>query len=191
MRVKINRLGAIAATLFCLTTTSAGQSNARYKELPKFHEVNAGLYRGAQPKAGGLERLAQLGIKTIVDLRSAGDRARSEEREAHKLGLRYFNVPLKWYGRPKDEQVERVLEIINRPENQPVFVHCGHGRDRTGLIVAVYRITHDGLTGTQAKSEAKRFGMYWWKFGLKNYIEDYYRRRTQPPAGDLAPVGIN
>jgi hypothetical protein len=63
MRVKINRLGAIAATLLCLTTTSAGQSNARYKELPKFHEINAGLYHGAQPKAGGLKRLAQLGIK--------------------------------------------------------------------------------------------------------------------------------
>jgi tyrosine-protein phosphatase SIW14 len=191
MRIKITRLGAIAATLFCLTTTSAGQSDARYKELPKFREVNARLYRGAQPKAGGLERLAQLGIKTIVDLRSAGDRARSEGREAHRLGLRYFNVPLKWYGRPKDEQVERVLEIINRPENQPVFVHCGHGRDRTGLIVAVYRITHDGLTGTQAKAEAKRFGMYWWKIGLKNYIEDYYRRWTQPPAVDLAPADDN
>jgi tyrosine-protein phosphatase SIW14 len=191
MRIKITRLGAIAATLLCLTTTSAGQSNARYKELPKFHEINARLYRGAQPKAGGLERLAQLGIKTIVDLRSAGDRARSEGREAYRLGLRYFNVPLKWYGSPKDEQVERVLEIINRPENQPVFVHCGHGRDRTGLIVAVYRITHDGLTGTQAKLEAKRFGMYWWKFGLKNYITDYYRRWTQPPAGDLAPAEDN
>ena len=189
MRVTIDQLATITAALFCLTTTGAGQHNARYKELPKFHEVNARLYRGAQPKTGGLKLLAQLGIKTIVDLRSAGDRARSEEREAHALGLRYFNVPLKWYGRPKDVQVERVLEIINRPENQPVFVHCGHGRDRTGLIVAVYRITNDGLTGTQAKTEAKRFGMFWWKFGLKNYITDYYRRRTQPPARNLSPAG--
>lgn len=188
MRIKITRLGAIVAAIFCLTTVSAGQSNARYKELPRFHEVSPTLYRGAQPKAGGLKRLAQLGIKTIVDLRSAGERARSEEQEAHGLGLRYFNVPLKWYGRPKDEQVERVLEIINRAENQPVFVHCGHGRDRTGLIVALYRITHDGLTGRQAKSEARRFGMFWWKFGLKDYIEDYYRRRIQPPALDLAPA---
>jgi protein tyrosine/serine phosphatase len=191
MRVKINRFGAIAAAFVCLTATAAGQSDARYKELPKFHEINAGLYRGAQPKAGGLKRLAQLGIKTIVDLRSAGDRARSEEREAHGLGLRYFNVPFKWYGRPTDKQVERVLEIINRPENQPVFVHCGHGVDRTGLIVAVYRITQEGFTSTQAKSEAKRFGMHWWKIGLKNYITEYYLRRTQPPARDLAPAGVN
>lgn len=188
MRVRVSRFGAVAAALVCLTATSAGQSPARYKELPKFHQINAGLYRGAQPKDGGLKRLAQLGIKTIVDLRASGDRARAEELEARGLGLRYFNVPFRWYGRPKDEQVERVLEIISRPENQPVFVHCGHGVDRTGLIVAIYRITQEGYTSKQAKSEANRFGMHWWKIGLKNYIRDYYRRRSQRPSETLAPV---
>jgi protein tyrosine phosphatase (PTP) superfamily phosphohydrolase (DUF442 family) len=187
MRVRLSKFIAVAIAIVCLAGTGVAQSEAGYKGLPKFHKVNAGLYRGAQPKSEGLRRLAELGIKTVVDLRRAGDRARAKEREAHALGLRYYNVPLKWYGRPKDEQVKRVLEIINAPENQPVFVHCAHGVDRTGLIVAVYRIAQDGWTSAQAKREAKRFGMHWWKFGLKNYIRDYYKRLSRGTGETLTP----
>lgn len=191
MRVKLSRFGAVAAALICLAATGVAQSEARYKGLPEFHQVNANLYRGAQPKQGGLRRLAELGIKTIVDLRGAGDRARAEEHEARALGLRYYNAPISWHGRPQDEQVERVLRIITAPENQPVFVHCAHGVDRTGLIVAIYRVARDGWTSAQAKAEAKRFGMHWWKFGLKDYIHDYYRRRTQSAGKILTPLNVD
>lgn len=161
----------LALTIFALP--SVAQVNARYKELPKFHQVSPHLFRGAQPKQDGLQRLAQLGIKTIVNLRGADDRTRAEEREAQSLGLRYYNVPIRWYGRPKDEQVERVLSIVSAPENQPVFVHCRRGADRTGTIVAIYRMLNDSWTSEQAKEEADRYGMRWWRFGMKDYISDY------------------
>ena len=190
MRFTISNFGAVVVVLVCLATPVAAQSQEKYKELPKFHKVTSVLYRGAQPKAGGLGRLAELGIKTIVDLRGAGDRAREQELEALELGLQYFNVPMKWYGRPTDNQVERVMKIINTPKNHPVFVHCSHGVDRTGVIVAVYRIVQEGWTGAQAKAEAKRFGMHWWKFKLRDYIGDYYRRHSQHDNEALAPAKI-
>ena len=159
----------------CFALSLAGQNNSN-KELPNFHQVNSQLYRGAQPKSDGIKRLAQMGVKTIVNLREANGQARAEEAEARAAGLRYFNIPLREWGRPTDEQVERVLRILNSSENQPVFVHCRLGADRTGLVVAIYRITHDGWTGERAKAEAKKYGMHPWELGMKDYIRDFARR---------------
>lgn len=169
----------LVATLVCFASASLAQTDSKYEELPNFHQVNENLYRGAQPRPGGLQRLARLGVKTIVNLRDDDSRARAEGIEARAVGLRYFNLPMGNFGRPAEEQVERVLAVINARENQPVFVHCKRGADRTGTIVAIYRIEHDGWTSAQAKSEAKRYGMAIWQIGMKRYIEDHYRRRQR------------
>lgn len=192
MNPRTNRFtaGVIALALLVSATTTAhsqatqtGQTErtsrtSRYEELPNFHQVTAQLYRGAQPRRDGIKQLAALGIKTVINLRAADDDARTEERAAVALGLRYFNVPMSDFGRPTDAQVERVMQIIDAPENQPVFVHCKRGADRTGTIFAVYRITHDGWTSGQAKAEANRYGMRPWQFEMKDYITDYYTART-------------
>lgn len=186
MKERFSRFILIAGALFCFAPVGIAQSEFEYKELPNFHRVNDRLYRGAQPKRGGIRRLAQLGIKTVVNLRADDERSQAEEQEARAAGLRYFNVPFERLGRPTDEQVERVLSIINKPENQPVLVHCQRGADRTGAIIAVYHIEHDGWTSERAKAEANRYGMRWWQRGKKNYIHDYYRCRLQRTAVALA-----
>ncbi|MBC7931080.1 MAG: tyrosine-protein phosphatase [Rubrivivax sp.] len=209
MKERFSRCIAVTVALFCMASVGLAQSEPKYKELPNFHQVNERLYRGAQPKRGGISRLAQLGIKTIVNLRPDDERSQAEEQEARAAGLRYFNMsvekvtpvgalksladlrhfntPFNSLGRPTDEQVERVLAIINAPENQPVFVHCKRGADRTGTIIAIYRIEHDGWTSERAKAEANRYGMAWWERGKKDYIRDYYRRRLQRTVTDFAP----
>lgn len=178
-------LAAVAVSLFSSVSSvqngtrvaaqsaATQQSVATRGELPNFHQVNERLYRGAQPKSGGIERLAALGIKTIVNLRGDDERTLEEEAEARAAGLRYFHVPMRWYGRPSDAQVKRVLAIINSPENQPVFLHCRRGADRTGTIIAVYRIRHDGWTSARAQQEANRYGMRRWRLGMRDYIQDY------------------
>ena len=75
-----------------------------------------------------------------------------------------------------------MLDVINAPENQPVFVHCRLGQDRTGTIIACYRITHDGWNAADARKEAKTRGMSWTQIGMKNYIDDFYQRRQKLPA---------
>ena len=171
----------------CFALSLAGQ-NKTHEELPNFHEVNSQLYRGAQPKSGGIKRLGQMGVKTIVNLRSADESTRNEEAEARAAGLRYINIPFREFGRPTDEQVERVLNILNDSDNQPVFVHCRLGADRTGLVVAIYRITHDGWTSEKAKAEAKKYGMHPWEMAMKQYIRDYYVRLEKlKPRAAAAP----
>lgn len=177
MRTRSARILAVVSALALFAAPSFTQENTRLKDLPNFHRVNGSLFRGGQPKPGGFELLSQLGIKTVVNLRDDDDREAREEFDVEQAGLRYFNVPLKRLGRPNDREIEEVLYVINNPNNQPVFVHCAHGADRTGVVIAVYRITIDGWTGDQAKAEAKRYGLKPWQLGKKDYIQDYYKRQ--------------
>jgi tyrosine-protein phosphatase SIW14 len=165
-----------AALLATLAFATPAQIEPRYTELPNFHQVNPRLYRGGQPKVGGLQKLKELGVKTIVNLRGEDAHALAESEEARSLGLNYYSISLPEFSKPKDEEVERVLGIINTPENQPIFIHCHHGKDRTGTIVACYRISHDGWTAEQAKDEAHRYGLGWIEIGMKRYIDNYYVR---------------
>jgi tyrosine-protein phosphatase SIW14 len=169
-------------TLVLLASAVQPQGPSDRDRLPNFHQVNDKLYRGAQPKAPGLQELAKLGIKTVVNLSGPGEGAGVEETQTRNQGLRYFNVPLKRSGRPRDADILRILSILNTPEYQPVFVHCKEGVDRTGTVVAVYRIAHDGWTSHEARAEADRYGMHDWAAGMKNYIHDFYLRHTKPKA---------
>jgi tyrosine-protein phosphatase SIW14 len=173
----------MASVLVVAFALNALAQEARYAELPNFHQVNSQLYRGAQPKAGGLQRLKGIGIKTIVNLRGEDDQARAEGNAARALGLRYYSVSLPGFSGPKDREVQQVLDIISAPDNQPVFVHCRRGEDRTGTIIACYRITHDGWNAAQAKKEAESLGMSWTQLGMKRYIDKFYRQRQTPGVG--------
>ena len=129
--------------------------------------------------AGGLQTLKEIGIRTIVNLRHDAAQTRAEGHEARRLGLRYFSVPLPDLSLPQDKVVRQVFELINSAENHPVFVHCHHGKDRTGTIIACYRISHDGWTVTEARKEAEKLGMSWTQLRMKRYIDKFYQRNQK------------
>ena len=177
-RVVASRVIAAAVLLTLLAAAGLAQESPRYAELPNFHKVSDRLYRGAQPRAGGVKKLAEIGIKTIINLRGADELTRAEEAEAKAAGLSYFNISMPGLSRPTDEQIARVMAIIDAEASSPVFIHCKRGSDRTGTVVALYRISHHDWTADQAMKEAKRHGMSWMEFGMKDYVSDYYRDRN-------------
>jgi tyrosine-protein phosphatase SIW14 len=179
VKLKVIYCPAAVLTLALFTAAAQPQERSDHRKLPNFHQVNSKLYRGAQPKKGEFQEIANLGIKTVVNLLGKGEGLLQEEQEVRVKGLRYFNVPFERAGHPHDADIERVLSIINTPEYQPVFVHCKQGADRTGTVIAIYRITHDGWTSKEANEEANRYGMHQWAMGMKNYIHDFYLRHTQ------------
>src|SRR5262245_15869870 len=180
MRIQMisrTRSRAASAVLFAvvlLGPAAFGQNQPSYGELPNFYRVNEHLFRGGQPGPGGIKRLSDLGVKAIINLRGEDDVSRAEEKEAARANIRYFSVPMAGIGRPTNAELGLGMAIIAAPENCPVFVHCRRGSDRTGTVVACYRISHDRWDGQRATAEAKKFGMSWIESGMKGYIADYY-----------------
>jgi tyrosine-protein phosphatase SIW14 len=155
--------------------------------ISNFHRVNDDLFRGGQPSHLGLEHLKRVGIKTIINLRMPEDRWVAEEAEARAQGINYTNVPMRGWGRPTDEQVAKALSLIETSPS-PVFIHCKRGCDRTGTVIACYRIKHDLWTGRQALSEAGQRGMSKWEFGMKNFVLDFDRlHKDKWPASGIDP----
>jgi protein tyrosine/serine phosphatase len=145
--------------------------------LPNLHRVNLLLYRSAQPTKEGFVFLGtkpslangDRAIKTVVSLRAFNDDA---PLIPAGLPLRLEQIWFRtWH--PEDEDVVKFLRIATTPALQPVLVHCQHGSDRTGTMVAIYRIAFDGWTKAQATSEMINggFGFHPMWQNLLRYIE--------------------
>ena len=194
-----------AAEVPALSTDSAVAAPARDPRwatpiqkpgLPNLYKVSDDLYRGAQPDAEGFKQLAEMGVKTVVNLRSF----HSDGPLMGDVALGYERIYVKaWHA--EDEDLVKFLRIVTDRSKTPVFVHCQHGADRTGMMVAVYRIVVQGWSKEDAIKEMTEGGFGWhplWD-NLRRHIEnldvDAIRREAglsgkeaQGDAADAAPA---
>ncbi|MBZ5654802.1 MAG: dual specificity protein phosphatase family protein [Acidobacteriia bacterium] len=120
-----------------------------------FGEVTPALFRGAQPTHEGLAALAKMGIGIVVD--AHGNQANNEGKEVGKLGMQYVAIP--WHCPfPNDDVFVRFLKLLQENPDKKVFVHCRLGEDRTGMMVAAYRMAAQGWTADEAMREMHQFG---------------------------------
>lgn len=142
------------------------------ENLYRIHET---LYRGAQPTEAGFGHLAQMGIKTVVNLRSDHDDA-DEMRDTDLARVDITTEP--WGLHLRD--VADFLKVVTDPSRQPVFFHCRRGADRTGAMAAAYRIVVQGWTPDAAIEEMTRggYGFHRTWVGLVDVLRDL-------PAEDL------
>ncbi len=145
--------------------------------LPNFHKISETFYRGGQPTEEGINQLAKLGIKTIINLRGGKNKkVNKEEIWANKAGIKFIHSPLSNWFASRDDKIQKILDEIQKHENQPVFLHCKRGADRTGTVTAIYRIKYEDWAAKDANDEAKKFGIGWWQVWMKDYINDYFKR---------------
>ena len=136
--------------------------------LENFHKVSDKLYRGAKQNAEGYKKLKEMGIKTVVNLRTSN----KEEKIVKEAGLNYVFIPTKT-SKLGDDTIEKFLAVVSDKNNWPVFVHCYHGSDRTGAAVASYRIVFEDYTPEEAHKEMTT-GNYGFHSMWKN-IEKYIK----------------
>jgi tyrosine-protein phosphatase SIW14 len=162
-----------AAAAILSITVLATCAFAQVTGVGNFYQVNEQLYRGAQPTTEGFQSLAKLGVKTVIDLRETDGRSALEKKTVEANGMRYINIPLQGMSAPKPADVDKVLAIFNDRAAGPVFVHCRRGADRTGTVVACYRISHDGWDNSKALHEARADGMSWIELAMQRYVMHY------------------
>ena len=162
-------LGAVASL-----TVAAAFAGSENNNIPNFQKVDDHVYRGGQSSNDGFKDLARLGVKTVVDLRQIGEHSQAdEEKVVTGLGMRYVSIPMRGMSTPKGEKVAPVLALLNDTTSGPVFVHCRRGADRTGTVIAAYRIAHDHWENKKALDEAKSYGMSFFERAMQRYVMHY------------------
>jgi len=152
--------------------------------LPNLHKVTDRLYRGAQPTAEGFVELQRMGIKSVINLRTF----HSDAEHCQQHGLRCFQIHEKaWH--PEDEDTVEFLRLVTDPANQPVFVHCQHGADRTGVSIATYRIAVQGWSKDAAIEEMTQggFGFHSIWTNLVTYVRNLDVVKLRRDAGLASP----
>lgn len=188
----------INLTLLCTGAAVAQKPAAVNKSMlnelvgvvPNLSIVTPGLIRGGQPSTLAINGLKKAGVRTIINLRNETAIVNREAGVAKTLGLKFVSIPLDVFNKPSVKAVDTFLRTVSDPANQPVFVHCLHGQDRTGTMIAMYRIENQGFSGERAYQEMLSCGF---RAGLVNLsaavfdrAESLGRAGMRPPANAIA-----
>lgn len=131
--------------------------------------VGPGIYRGAQPGREGYATLKGMGIRTVIDLRTS----ESEKRQVESAGMKAIAVPMEMSRDGLTSKVDRAVALMADPANRPVYLHCRHGQDRTGIVVAAYRMKLQGWSLADAEAEMQSFGFNDVWVNFKKFIRSY------------------
>lgn len=147
-------------------------AGSRVQRIRNFRQVDEHVYRGGQPTMDGYKYLAQIGVKTVLDLRKNDARSAAEERAVTALGMRFVNVPMTGLTPPTPAQISQILSLLEGTSS-PVFVHCRRGADRTGAVIGAYRVDHDHWENARAVKEAMSDGMSFFQWPRQNFIRNF------------------
>jgi tyrosine-protein phosphatase SIW14 len=134
--------------------------------LHNLYRLNPDVYRSEQPTRRGFEEISKMGIRTIVNLRSE----HSDASLVEGLDLRLVEIPMEAAHFGEDE-IARALGAIRAAE-KPVLVHCQYGADRTGVVMAMYRIVFEGWSKEEALAELRGggFGFHVYYMNIPRFI---------------------
>lgn len=141
--------------------------------LSNLGRVAPGIFRGAQPEKKGYETLKGMGIRTVINLRTS----MSERKGVEAAGMRSVEIPIEMSRNGLKEKVDRVVALMADPANRPLFVHCRQGRDRTGIVIAAYRMKQEGWTLAEAEAEMQSFGFNDVWVNFRRFIRGYAKQQ--------------
>lgn len=133
--------------LLLIITGCRSQINPNDRLPNNFYKISEEIYRSEQPSPQQMQYLAELGVKTVINLRLW----HSDQDEITNTTI--TEVPIKLRaGKITDEKIIETLKVINKSP-KPILIHCWHGSDRTGVVVAMYRLVFQKWTKYQAINE--------------------------------------
>jgi tyrosine-protein phosphatase SIW14 len=181
-------LAGVCAISACANAPQIPSSNDPAQRLTldgveNFARIDGVLYRGAQPEDYAYNELRNVGITIVVDFRHDPAEIAGERRAVEANGMQFVSLP--WTSRPGPirDQVVAFLNLIRENSGKKIFVHCARGADRTGLMVALYRITFDHWSANEALAEMKSFHHHTLLLpNLDRYVRAYPSALAKDPA---------
>jgi protein tyrosine phosphatase (PTP) superfamily phosphohydrolase (DUF442 family) len=155
----VRRLFPLALILCIVFITGCNTVGQNKVGIENFAQVSADLYRGAQPTEAGLKTLKSYNIKTIINLRDANP---VEAAMCKNAGFVYISMPHNAEQSTPADAETFLAALADAP--RPAFVHCHAGRDRTGLVVAAYRMRLQGWSAKAALSDLYTHGHHWFLY---------------------------
>ncbi|MDX2361682.1 MAG: dual specificity protein phosphatase family protein [Crocinitomicaceae bacterium] len=142
----MKRFFLIALMLFTVVGTHA--TTRAYSIYPKnFHEIDEGVYRSGQPTREEMLSLKDIGFNTIINLRmSVGNK-----RKIKGTRMVQIRVPMKAQSITFKDMAITLRFIMHA--QKPMLIHCLHGSDRAGCVVACYRMVFQNWKKEKAISE--------------------------------------
>ena len=165
----------LAASKLVYAGDSQNQVSAELKRaIVNFDEIEPGFYRSGWLPAETYPYLKQAGIKTIVNFIDRKDQIREEKEALASLGIETISIPWNGFDYPKDEDVQKFLQITRDRTKRPLLVHCRRGAERTGVMVACWRIAEKDWRVEKAYQEMTDHGFQWFWYGhLKKYLYNF------------------
>ena len=166
--------------------------------VPNLRLVSDNVVRGGRPDAGGLQLLRDAGVRVVVNLCggaslvslfrgassaqacSESPEVADERAEAKRLGLDFISIPLDVFRAPSDDSLQTFIDLVKKPNREPMFIHCLHGRDRTGLMTALYRVHCDGWDVEKAYEEMIESGFDAERKNLSDALYRFAKRKVEP-----------
>lgn len=143
---------ALASIIIIFSLLSFTVDDRRLVEINNFHQVDSLVFRSGQPSSSEMRNLERAGFKTILNLRNIQD----DDFESRDTKLIIKHLPIRTKAMNQDDIIE-ALRII-RDSEKPILVHCLHGSDRTGVVVAAYRMVFQGWSKLKAVEEFSKPG---------------------------------
>jgi tyrosine-protein phosphatase SIW14 len=164
----------VVVPLIAETQVSWCQAEKKLRGLPNFGRVTESLYRGGQPTSDGFNTLRSKGVGIIVNLRDDRPEMAAEKREVESLGMKSIEIPWSANHEPSSAQIVEFLDLVRANPNTKIFVHCRRGADRTGVMIAAYRMAVEHKTVAEAVSEMRQFHYDWFfRPQLQRYVESF------------------
>ncbi|UPT73869.1 MAG: tyrosine-protein phosphatase [Elusimicrobiota bacterium] len=154
---------AVTALLLLAAAAALGATPHTGPGILNFHEVSTGIYRGGQPTTEGWAFLKEKGVKTVVKLNFEEE---GSDAQARTLGMTVIDASgppatiKNVWGAPKPERLQLAVNALGDKRLHPIYVHCLHGQDRTGLVVGLHRVINEGVPKQTAWEEMKRIGFH-------------------------------
>jgi len=151
------------------------------------------IYRsGRLPLDRAQATLAKHHIRVLIDLteNKPSNRFQPKERAAAvALGIEYHNFPLIGDGTGDIANYAQAIAVMHqaRCEGKPVLVHCAAGAQRTGGVVAAYRVLVERKSPDEARAELQRYG---WKPGKDQVLLIYLNRNMAKLAEQLRVLRV-